>query len=123
MLNQFFKSLVEQDNTAIVICDLEHTIIYMNPVAVKQYEKRGGAALLGTNLMNCHNADSCRKIESVVAWFRADVSHNRVFTYFNEKKNMDEYMIALRDDDGKLIGYYEKHEYRSPETGARYDFS
>ena len=31
-------------------------------------------------------------------------------------------MVALRDEDGTLIGYYEKHEYRDVETRARYDF-
>ena len=31
-------------------------------------------------------------------------------------------MVALRDEDGNLIGYYEKHEYRDPETCAMYDF-
>ena len=30
---------------------------------------------------------------------------------------------ALRDEDGTLIGYYEKHEYRDPETMPRYDFT
>ncbi len=31
-------------------------------------------------------------------------------------------MVALRDEDGTLIGYYEKHEYRDVETCMRYDF-
>ena len=31
-------------------------------------------------------------------------------------------MVALRDEDGKLIGYYEKHEYRNRETMKFYDF-
>ena len=30
-------------------------------------------------------------------------------------------MVALRDADGTLIGYYEKYEYRSPETIKLYD--
>ena len=29
-------------------------------------------------------------------------------------------MVALRDDDGTLIGYYEKHEYRNIETVGLY---
>ena len=29
-------------------------------------------------------------------------------------------MVALRDQ-GKLIGYYEKHEYRNRETMPKYD--
>ena len=32
----------------------------------------------------------------------------------------DVYMVALRDE-GKLIGYYEKHEYRNVETMKLYD--
>ena len=31
-------------------------------------------------------------------------------------------MVALRDDDGSLIGYYEKHEYRDRERAKKYDF-
>ena len=29
-------------------------------------------------------------------------------------------MVALRDDNGTLIGYYEKHEYRNQETRLLY---
>lgn len=47
--------------------------------------------------------------------------HNRVYTFYNEKENKDVYMIALRDDAGTLIGYYEKHEYRNHEQGTLYD--
>lgn len=38
----------------------------------------------------------------------------------NDKENKDVYTVALRDDDGKLIGYYEKHEYRNRETVGLY---
>ena len=40
-LNAYFKSLVDQDRAAVVICDLEHTIIYMNPAAIASYAKHG----------------------------------------------------------------------------------
>ena len=30
-------------------------------------------------------------------------------------------MVALRDENGELIGYYEKHEYRNLETAKLYD--
>ena len=38
----------------------------------------------------------------------------------NQACDMD---IELDDEDGTLIGYYEKHEYRDPETMPRYDFT
>ena len=30
-------------------------------------------------------------------------------------------MIALRDDNGELIGYYEKHEYRTKDETPFYE--
>ena len=115
-LNAYFKSLVDQDRAAVVICDLEHTIIYMNPAAIASYAKHGGAALLGKSVLTCHNPQSRQTIQRVIDWFAADKNHNLVYTYHNVKQNKDVYMVALRDADGTLIGYYEKHEYRSPET-------
>lgn len=116
----YFKSIVDQDRAAVVICNLEHEIIYMNPAAVRNYEKWGGDRLLGKSLLDCHNPESVKRIKKVVDWFAADESHNIVYTFHNEKQNKDVYMVALRDE-GKLIGYYEKHEYRDAETMKTYD--
>ena len=70
--------------------------------------------------MECHNQESGEKIQQVVDWFREDDSHNIVYTFHNEKQNKDVYMVALREG-GKLIGYYEKHEYRNKEEMEFYD--
>ena len=43
----FYKSIVDQDRASIVICNLKHEIIYMNPAAVNSYAKRGGDKLIG----------------------------------------------------------------------------
>ncbi len=120
-LNPFFKSIIQQDCAPIVICDTNHTIIYMNPTAIERYSKRGGASLIGSSLLNCHNERSVEAIKKTVEWFRADKSHNILFTFHNEKENKDVYMVALRGDEGELIGYYEKHEKRTPETAKTYD--
>ena len=40
--------------------------------------------------------------------------------FVNEKQNKDVYMFAPRDE-GKLIGYYEKHEYRNTAKMKLYD--
>lgn len=119
-LYAYFKSVIDQDRAAVVICNLQHEIIYMNPTAIKNYEKRGGAALIGKSLLNCHNAQSVDKIAQVIDWFQADEDHNIMYTYYNEKQNKDVYMVALREE-GRLIGYYEKHEYRNRETVPRYE--
>jgi len=120
-MSAYFKSIIDQDRASVVICDLRHTIIYMNPAAERSYAKRGGAALCGQSLFNCHNADSRAKIERVIAWFEQSRENNIVYTYHNPKQNKDVYMVALRGESGELIGYYEKHEYRTPETAERYN--
>ncbi|MGN0528341.1 MAG: PAS domain-containing protein [Eubacterium sp.] len=121
-LSKYFKSIIDQDKCAVVICDLAHTIIYINPTAVARYEKYGGANLLGKSLLDCHNDNSREIIKRTVEWFAAGSDNNIIYTYHNEKENKDVYMVALRDDDGELIGYYEKHEYRNPENAKLYDY-
>ena len=117
----FYKSVIDQDTSAVVICNLQHEIIYMNPAAVKRYEKWGGNKLIGNSLLACHNRESGEKIKRILQWFSASKENNLVYTFHNEKENKDVYMVALRDGE-KLIGYYEKHEYRNPETMKLYDF-
>ncbi len=116
-LNLFFKSVLEQDEAPVVICDLEHTVVYMNPASVKRYH----VDLTGKSIKMCHNAESNQKIDRVVTWFKESKDHNKVFTSRNDKENKDVYMVALRDGDGMLIGYYEKHEHRNQETAQLYD--
>ncbi len=119
-LDIFFKSVIDSDKAPVVICNLQNTVIYMNPAARERYKKHGD--LTGKSLEDCHNADSNEKIRRVLEWFKADKSHNKVYTFRNEKENKDVYMIALRNDSGELIGYYEKHEYRTNESAEKYDF-
>ncbi|MDE6035975.1 MAG: PAS domain-containing protein [Ruminococcus sp.] len=119
-ISVFLKSVIDADSMPVVICDTNHIIVYMNPSAVARYAKRGGAELVGKSLLACHNAESNVMIEKVVAWFGESMENNKVYTFHN-KENHDIYMIALRDDTGKLIGYYEKHELRTAETERRYN--
>ena len=120
-MNMVYKSVLEADRAAGVICDLEHKIIYMNPAAISRYEKWGGKGLLGKSLLDCHNEKSREMIQKVVGWFRESKDNNLVYTSYNQKENKDVYMVALRDESGDLIAYYEKHEYRDKETMKMYD--
>lgn len=114
-----FKSVIDNDRSAVVICDVNHTIVYMNKVAIERYHKD----LTGSSLLDCHNAKSNEMILKTVDWFKESAENNMIYTYKNAKENKDVYMVALRDEKGSLIGYYEKHEYRNPETAEVYDFS
>ncbi len=111
-LTQFFKSIIDLDEQAIVICDVNHVIIYMNSAACERYKKRGGAELVGKNLLDCHNPNSGKVINEILDKFRANCDLNKIFTYHSVKPNTndDVYVIAIRDERKNLIGYYEKFE-------------
>lgn len=121
-LYQYFKSIIDMDRCAVVVCNPEHEIIYMNPAAAERYAKRGGQKLVGKSLLDCHGLRSREMIQKVTDWFKESSRHNIIYTFRNEKENKDVYMVALRDEGGRLIGYYEKHEYRNAETMGLYDF-
>lgn len=116
-ISRFFKSVIDADVSPVVICDLEHTVVYMNPASVKRYH----TDLTGKSIKGCHSPESNEKIERVVSWFKESGDNNIVYTSRNDKENKDVYMVALRSEDGELIGYYEKHEYRNKETAELYN--
>ncbi len=113
------KSVLDADTAPVVICNLHHTVVYMNPSAVSRYH----TDLTGKSIFACHPEAANEKIKQVVAWFEQSEDHNVIYTYRNDQENKDVYMVALRDDTGKLIGYYEKHEYRNRESRSLYDFT
>jgi PAS domain-containing protein len=43
---------------AVTACDVQGTIVYMNPAAEALMAKRGGASLIGKNLFDCHSPAS-----------------------------------------------------------------
>lgn len=118
-LFMIFKAIIDEDKCPIVVCDTKHTIIYMNPSSIEKYHKN----LVGSSIFDCHNQSSNQLIEKVVNWFKESPSHNRIFTFRSDEQNKDVYMVALRDENKNLIGYYEKHEYRNADTSPLYDFN
>lgn len=117
MLEQLLKSILEQDQAPVVVCDMESTVRYMNSAAIERYKRD----LTGKNVKSCHPGSANEKIERVLEWFGKSRENNIVYTFRNDEENKDVYMVALRDDKGTLIGYYEKHEYRNRETKKLYD--
>ncbi|MCC8138168.1 MAG: PAS domain-containing protein [Clostridiales bacterium] len=117
-MNELWKAVIDADDAPIVICNMEHTIVYMNPSAIQRYQKSGGEKLVGRSIFDCHNARSREIILSVVEKFRRDPVLHKVHTYSKnwDGEDSDVYMVALKNDSGDLIGYYEKHESRIHEA-------
>ena len=80
-LSKFFKSIIDMDTAPVVICDLEHTVVYMNPASIARYH----ADLTGKSLKSCHNAESGAIIDRVVAWLAKSKANNIVYTSHNDK--------------------------------------
>ncbi len=90
-----------------VFCDLEHIIRYMNRPGIAHYGKRGGAALIGTDVRACHSPRSARLIDEIFAKMMDEGLDEQLITD-NERWRI--YMRAVRDGEGGLLGYYERYE-------------
>ena len=79
----FFKSVIDSDKAPIVICDLNHTVVYMNQSAISRYHMD----ITGKSIKKCHNNESNEKIDSVINWFAKSTDNNIVFTSRNDNEN------------------------------------
>ena len=104
MNEQFYLDLLNSMRYPVVVADLDHTIQFMNKAAIDQYKK--GASLVGTNLLACHNQASQKVIEDVLE--RLKEGKNEELITDTPKNRI--YMRAVRNDQGNLIGYYERYE-------------
>ncbi len=56
---------------SVTVADEEFRIIFMNDMAIEHYGYGGGEALIGTDLLDCHNADSQAMLREMYARYRA----------------------------------------------------
>ena len=100
LLNLIFDSWDEE----VVFVDTNQIIRYVNAPAMKKYAKWGN--ILEKSIFDCHNADSGKMIREMFGRF--ENGENDILFAYNEKHRV--YMRAVRDKQGKLIGYYERFE-------------
>jgi len=100
---EVLSSILDSFDTPVLFADTEHVIQYMNRTAIQHYDK--GASLIGSSLLDCHNRESQAVILEVLEALR-DGEEERLITD-NETHRI--YMRAVRDGNGKLIGYYERY--------------
>jgi len=58
---------IQEFPAAITVCDTQGVILEMNDKAALTFEDEGGAGLVGSNLMDCHNANSQARIKELLA--------------------------------------------------------
>jgi DUF438 domain-containing protein len=96
--------ILDNWNKSVVFVDSNHIIQYMNLHAKKQYSKWGD--VIGKSIFDCHNENSRKIINDVFLQLKKG-SEEVLFTD-NEKHRV--YMRSVRDEEGNLLGYYERYE-------------
>ena len=89
----------------VVFVDRTHTVRYLNKTACRRY---GGMVVVGNSLFNCHNERTKPKIEEFLR--RADAGEDEMFEVLNGQTGEREFFTPVRDQDGVVIGYFERHE-------------
>ena len=89
----------------ILFADTSHVTRYMNQAAIAYYED--GEALIGRSLLDCHNERSQQMMIDILAAMQTEGLEERLITDSEEHRI---YMRAVRDLDGRVLGYYERYE-------------
>jgi hypothetical protein len=55
----------------VTVADEEYRIVFMNDLAIEHYAYGGGEALIGADLLDCHNAESRDTLRQAYARYRA----------------------------------------------------
>ena len=109
LLNAFMDSLKDP----FLFVDTEHIIRYMNKPARSHF--KAGTDLLNRCLLDCHNEHSRQVIIENLEAFKNGEEERLIHN--TDQKRL--FMRAVRDEKGKLIGYYERYE--PPRPGIRLD--
>lgn len=97
-------NLLDSMKNPIAFTDTEHIIRYLNKAAINHYEQ--GKELLGTSLLDCHNEESTKMILEIFKEMQNGLEEKMI----TDDENYRIYMRAVRDENGNLIGYYERYE-------------
>jgi len=108
MHKEIYEALLDTIRSPVVFVDNDHIIQYLNkPAKIRYYEKRGYSDLIGKSLFDCHNKKSEKLTRQIHA--RLLAGENEVFLKVS-KDNEKITVVAVRDNDGHLLGYYERFE-------------
>ena len=102
---EILEAILDAYPYEVVFADRTHTVRYMNKTAERRY---GDRVLVGNSLFICHNEKTKPKIEAFLQ--RADNGEEEMFETLNNQTGEREFFTPVRDRNGKVIGYFERHE-------------
>ena len=103
-IESLYPFFMDSLKNPFLFADTNHIILYMNKAAEVHYSD--GRKLIGTNVLECHNETS-QKIMLEIFEAMKKGEEERLITD-DEKHRI--YMRAVRDNNGTLLGYYERYE-------------
>lgn len=107
------QAILDSIHHRIVFVDNDHIIRYLNQKAREWfYEKRGFSNLIGKSIFACHQPASCARLQEL--YNRLQQGEDEVFVKITAQKEKAS-MVAVRDTEGRLLGYFERFEHLSPE--------
>ena len=102
---KLFEAILDAYPYEIVFADRTHTVRWLNRTARRRY---GDTVKVGSGLFGCHNESSRAKIEEFLR--RADNGEDEMFETRNRATGEREFFVPVRDEAGRVIGYFERHE-------------
>jgi hypothetical protein len=60
-------------SASVTVCDTDAIILYMNDKSADSFQERGGRALIGKSLYDCHNPESCETIRRILQDEKANI--------------------------------------------------
>ncbi len=109
MEKEIYEALLNTLQSPVVFVDNDHIIRYLNRAAqVRYYEQRGFSDLVGKSLFDCHNENSEQRMKQIHG--RLVAGEDRVLLKTNDTETIT--VVAVRDPDRQLLGYYEYFEWR-----------
>ena len=105
---EIYSAILDTINHPVAFIDNDHVIRYLNQPAMKfYYEKRGYSDLIGKSILDCHTEKSNKQI--IDEYERLRAGENEIARVVS-KKNTIITLVAVRDKDGVLLGYYQRFE-------------
>jgi DUF438 domain-containing protein len=99
-----YAAFLDSLKDPFLFVDTGHVIRYMNRAAKAHYS--AGDKLLGRSIFACHNEESCRLIGEIFEKMKDGLEEELITD--NDCHRI--YMRAVRDGDGRLLGYCERYE-------------
>ena len=103
------KGILDSYPYPILFVDDTFTIRFMNRYAqYHYYQERGYGPLIGKSIFDCHDTQAAKeRIRSAFEKMKSD--GKEIFIKVNSR-NQRLYMQPVRDDTGRLIGFFERFE-------------